>query len=288
MGIDRNKGIGCSELAAIMSLSRWDTPLSVFARKTGRVPEKDLSDFEAVAIGTELESFVAKKFEKKTGIKLRVDNRTFTHPDMPYFYGHIDRLVLNEDAVFEAKTCSAYKLKEWEGEEIPQEYILQLMGYLGLTKRKKGYIACLIGGQKFLWKEIHFDEQLWKKIEESVKTFWEEFVQKDVAPMAQASDNEFLQAMFPTSEPVTVQLDDTFDYLIEERAGAIEAKKEAESACKEIEAKIKQALGSAEMGETKRYKVSWKTINKKAFSVPETSFRTMRCTEKKELTETER
>ena len=67
---DRSKIIGGSDIAAVMGLSRWKTPLSLWAEKTGRV-QNGLSNFEAAEIGTELEEYVSRKFEKKTGIKLK-------------------------------------------------------------------------------------------------------------------------------------------------------------------------------------------------------------------------
>ena len=153
---NRNLEIGGSEIAAIMGMSPYETPLSLWAKKTNKI-QAELSHFEAAEIGTELEEYVARKFTRKTGIKLRVDNRTFRHPKHPYMVGHIDRWVVGEDALFEAKTCSAWLEKHWQGEDIPPHYVLQVIWYLGLVGKKVGHIAVLIGGQKFVYKQIEFD-----------------------------------------------------------------------------------------------------------------------------------
>lgn len=266
--IERGKmtGLGGSEIAAAMGLNRWKTPLRLWAEKTGKL-SKDLRNFEAMEIGTELEEFVARKFQQKTGLKLRNDHRTFRHPEHDFIFGHIDRLVLNEDAIFEAKTCSAWLAKEWQDEDVPQEYVIQVMLYMGLTNRKKSYVAVLIGGQKFVWKEVHFDEQLYEKIISSAVDFWNNYVLKEVPPLAVAEDNETLVQMFPESRQEALTFEgqeaEEINHLIEERAGALEAKKEAESACKEIEAKLKQKLGEAEAGETEQYKFTWKTQSRR-------------------------
>jgi predicted phage-related endonuclease len=238
-----------------------------------------------VELGTELEDFVAKKFEKKSGFKTRRDSRDFTHPDYPYMTGHIDRMILDGESILECKTTSAWNFKDWKEDEIPQEYVLQLHWYLGLTERRKGFIAVLIGGQKFQWKEIAFDQGLWEKQVEAARIFWEEFVLKDIAPIAVAQDNEFLSSLYPVSQDTKADLSafsEQVNLWIEERAGAIEAKKEAESAAKEIEAKIKQLLGESESGETDQYKISWKTMTKPEYTVKASSFRVLRCSPKKE------
>lgn len=284
--IDRTKFIGGSDVAGIMGLSRWKTPLSVWAEKTGRI-NNDLSNFEAAEIGQELEEYVSRKFERKTGIKLRRDSRDFKHPEFPYMVGHIDRLVLDGESIFEAKTCSAYKEKEWAGEDIPQEYVLQVMWYIALAKRQKGYIAVLIGGQKFVWKEIKFDQGLFDKMVEAVNNFWEAFIIKDVMPMACAQDDELLGDLYPheTAEK-TLVLDgenaELVNQWLEERNGAIAVIKEAEAADKEVKAKIKQLLGDCEVLETDQFLATWKTINKKELTIAATSFRSLRVTPKKE------
>lgn len=275
--LDRTKFLGGSDVAGIMGLSRWKTPYSIWAEKTGRI-QNDLSNSEAAEIGAELEEYVARKFEKKTGIKLRRDPRDFKHPDYEYMAGHIDRMVLDGESIFEAKTCSAWKEKEWAGEEIPQEYILQIMWYMGLVGRKRGWVAVLIGGQKFVWKEILFDQRLFDKMVEAARNFWEEFVLKDVAPLACANDNDLLLQLFPHEiAEKTLNLDgenaERVNNWIEERAGAIEAKKEAEKAAKEIEAKIKQLMGENEVLETDQYRATWKTVSRKEYTIQAQSYR---------------
>ena len=258
---DRTKYLGGSDVAALMGLSRWKTPLALWAEKTGRL-QNELSNFEAAEIGTELEEYVSKKFTKKTGIALRVDNRTFTHKKYSYMVAHIDRWVTGADAVFEAKTASAWKEKEWGGEEIPVEYTLQLNWYLGIVGKKIGYIAVLIGGQKFVHKEIRFDQELFDKQIKCAAIFWEHFVLADVAPMAIAGDSETLLGLFPNARPGSLNLSGDqallFDELCESRAGGIESIKHAEEELEKIEAQIKQILGESEAAETDRYVATWK------------------------------
>jgi putative phage-type endonuclease len=261
---DRKAFIGGSDIAGIMGMSDWATPLSIWAIKTGLIAEKDLSDVEEVQTGIDLEDYVAKRFMKATGLKLRRDERDFTHPKFPYMQAHIDRWIVGEDALFEAKTTSAWNLKKWDGDSIPQPYILQVMWYCGILKKSVGYIAVLIGGQKFRWKKIDFDQELFDKMVETAKYFWEEFVEKKVAPMASADDNEeMVSLLFPKSGENILKISDheaeVLNQLVEERQGGIEQKKIVEKELDEIEAKLKLMIGSNEALESGTYRASWKS-----------------------------
>ena len=285
MNNDRSKSIGGSEIASVMGQSRWSTPLQVWAEKTGRVEPKDLSNIEAVEIGSELEEYVARKFVKKTGFKVKRDLRDFTHPDYPYMVGHIDRWMIGEDALLECKTCSAWKEKEWHGEDVPIEYVLQVNWYCGLLEKKYGYFAVLIGGQKFVWKRIEFDQSLFDKQVEAARRFWEEFVLKDIAPLAVAEDNDVLERLFPSMNDKTLKLEgewsEKYNQLIEERAAGVQVIKDAEKDIDAISAQLKQVIGENEGFETDKYRVTWHLINRKEFTVKASSFRQLRSYQKK-------
>lgn len=276
---DRKGFIGGSEIAAVMGMSRWSTPLGVWAEKTGKVQPTDLSGVEAVELGVELEDFVAKRFERKSGLKVKRDNRDFTHDVYPFLRGHIDRWVIGGE-LLECKTCSAWKAKEWEGEEVPTEYLLQVQWYLGILKMTKAYIAVLIGGQKFVWKEVDFDQELFNKMVETAVNFWNEHVLKDIPPVASCGDEDVLSKMFPSSiEGVRTfegDLELEVNQLVETRIAANEAIKHASEEKEEATNRLKQLLGELNQGVTGQYRYTWKTVNKKEFVVKATSYRELR------------
>lgn len=270
---DRETYVGGSEIAAVMGLSRWDTPLSVWAQKTGKIV-KDLSGIEAVEMGTDLEPFVAKKFEERSGKKVRVDQRHFIHPDYPYMAAHIDRWVLNEDgAILEAKTCSAYKANEWSEDEIPNEYYLQVNWYSGIValhreeKPKDGYIAVLIGGQKFVWKPVEFSQKLFDRQVEVVRDFWENFVLTDTPPMATSDDKDSLLALHPESEKASIRKiegetseHELLNLCIQRNEGKGQIK-EIIKEVDEAENLLRQMIGDDEGIESGQWIASWKSQN---------------------------
>ncbi|WP_346767033.1 YqaJ viral recombinase family protein, partial [Listeria monocytogenes] len=51
---------------------------------------------------------------------------------------------------FDKITCLASDLaKEWEADEVPATYLVQIQHYLAVTGKSKAYVAVLIGGNKF-------------------------------------------------------------------------------------------------------------------------------------------
>lgn len=252
--------IGGSEISIVMGLNRWKTPLRLWAEKTGKFQTEDIGDREYIQLGNELEDFVAKKFTKTTGIKVRRDTKTFTHKEFPNMQAHIDRRVVGTDELLECKTCNAWKAHEWEGEEIPQEYILQVMWYLGVLGMSKGYIAVLIGGNQFRHKEIAFDAELFTKMLASARDFVDFNVKEDQPPVAITGDSSTLLRMFPENkENIIVMENRDWDEIIGDiqfiKAQIIGFKKDQEGK----EALLKQKIGEAEGVDTPGFKVLWKS-----------------------------
>ena len=154
----RNIGIGGSDAAIIAGLNRWKSPFKLWQEKTGQVEPEDLSDNEYVYWGTVLEQAVADRFTELTGLKVKKCG-TLQSLDYPFMIANVDRLVVGENAGLECKTANGFKAKEWEGDNVPDGYYLQCQHYMAVTNCEKWYIACLIGGNHFVWKEIPRNEE---------------------------------------------------------------------------------------------------------------------------------
>lgn len=66
--LDRRKGIGGSDVAAIMGLNKWKSAYQIWLEKTEQVGLSE-SDSEPAYWGTVLEEVVAKEFAVRTGKK---------------------------------------------------------------------------------------------------------------------------------------------------------------------------------------------------------------------------
>lgn len=265
--MDRSTFIGGSDAAAVLGMSRWKTPLSVWAEKTGQVEPEDISDRLPVKLGLKLEQTVADLFMEDTGKKVHRVNEMRFHKDHPFLGATLDRRVVGENAILECKTTSAWKAKEWDKEEIPQEYIVQVLHYLAVTGAEKAYVAVLVGNQDFKWKTIERDNNVLKDLIDREVSFWNDFVVPKIMPMGITSyDRGALEALFPQAEEgKTLVLDKEADLLAQ-------TIKQMEGECAGIEKNIelhknrlRGLLGDASLGESTAFKVFWSNFTQQRF-----------------------
>ncbi|MED2983196.1 YqaJ viral recombinase family protein [Bacillus thuringiensis] len=177
----RRQGIGGSDLAAVLSMSDWNSPMSIYLDKIGELKEKPQSEY--AYWGNVLEDVVAREFMKRTGLKARRKNEILRSKSHPFMMANIDREVIGRKEGLECKTTSEYKRSEWKGDNVPTQYILQCQHYMAVTGYKKWHIAVLIGGNTFVFKTIERDEDIIKMAIDKCELFWNGFVVKRIPPV---------------------------------------------------------------------------------------------------------
>ena len=98
----RRQGIGGSDAGAICGMSPYASPITVWADKKGKLPEKP--DNEAMRQGRDFEEIVARRFCELTGKRVRRHNFLIRHDTYPFMQANVDRLVIGEKAGLECKT----------------------------------------------------------------------------------------------------------------------------------------------------------------------------------------
>lgn len=255
--MDRKNFIGSSDIAAVLGLSPYKTPLQLWAEKTGKIEPADLSDNEAVEWGKRLEKVVAAKFSDKHNVKIMAYKKRFVHKEYPFLTCELDSIITGTDEMIEVKTCNAYAWKKWENpDEMPDHYVLQIQFALGISGRKKAWCACLCGGQRYVEKEVEFDPELFETMVQRAVEFKENYIDKDVAPMAMAGDSDTLKELYPDATDEFVE-DNSMNDLVEDMQAIKRVIKDAENQKANIEAKIKQRIGDNKGLLTAGYKVSW-------------------------------
>ena len=256
----RNIGIGGSDAAIIAGLNRWKSPFKLWQEKTGQVEPEDISDNEYVYWGTVLEQLVADRFCELTGKKVRKCGmmQSLTHE---FMLANVDRLVVGENAGLECKTANGFKAKEWEGDNVPDSYYLQCQHYMAVTGCEKWYIACLIGGNHFVWKEIPRNEEDITALIEAEGAFWEDNVKGGIMPDVDGSKScsQALAERFPGGVTDSITLPKEADELLAE---IDELNESADRIKEQIESKkngIKLTLGDHEIAYAGERKVTWKT-----------------------------
>lgn len=258
----RMAGIGGSDVSAIAGLNKYKSPMGVYLDKIGESPIEDIAS-EAAYFGNILEDVVAQEFTKRTGMKVRNRFAILQHPKHPYMLANVDRMIVGKKEGLECKTASEYLKGEWEGDEVPTPYLLQIQHYMAVTGYDAWWIAVLLGGNKFIFKRIERDEEIIEYLIKLEGDFWANHVIKKNPPEFDGSEasTRLLQALYPQAEPKSeIQLDKTVETLIEARDAYIEDITALETKKKEIENQIKAQMGENEIGHVGSRTVKWSNV----------------------------
>ena len=259
----RQRSIGGSDAAAIVGLSAYVSPYTVWADKLGKIPPSE--DNEAMRQGRDLEQYVAERFAEATGKKVRRENNILINPDFPFAHANVDRIVIGEDAGLECKTTNQLNLKKFKNGEFPDHYYVQCMHYMMVTGCSKWYLAVLVLGREFLWFEIERDEEEIAALAKSEQEFWK-CVETNTPPAADGSKSttDTIQTMFPDSSESSVSLF-SFDNMLTQREDIKRSIGDLKALQDEIENKIKAYMQDASRGESDKYRVTWSTSERSSF-----------------------
>lgn len=171
--------IGGSDAAAIVGLSKWATPYTVWADKLEMTPPAE--DNEAMRQGRDLEQYVAERWMEATGKKCRRRTGIFKNDKYPFAHANIDRFVVGENAGLECKTTSILNLKSFKDGDYPDNYYAQCVHYMAVTGADRWHLAVLVLNKGFYHYVIERNEDEIKALMEAEKSFWG-YVQSKEAP----------------------------------------------------------------------------------------------------------
>lgn len=241
----RRGGIGASDIAAIVGVSPWATPLQVWSSKLVDLPD---DPDEAMAWGTRLEPVILDAWQSeegrnpvtRRGVLLRNIERPWmmvtldgeTMVGQADFDGSGLDVARWERAVVEAKASS-----DWSWDEIPTHYVVQVEWALAVTGYRRAIVVVLHGGRKLETYEYVSDPELRAELISAGEEFWK-LIENDDPPPVEAGDLSFLSGLWPTSEEAAVEIpQDAADELYEARrlyTTAKERKERAEAAVKAL------------------------------------------------------
>lgn len=271
---ERRNSLGGSDIGAVLGMSRYATPYTVWAEKTGHLPPRE--DNEAMRQGRDLEQYVAERFMERSGKKVQKYNYLLRSAAAPYLHASIDRRVQGERSGLECKTASALSMKLYAGGEFPESYYAQCVAYLAVTGWERWYLAALVLNRAFYiyqittvrddavpdWCEssVYVAPEEIETLKRCAVRFWEAHIIPDAAPAPDGSqaDAGALKAVYPEDNGGTVELFGR-DGMLEDYFRLCEEKSRVQ---RQLDA-IKQAI-QADMGESggavcRGARVSWTT-----------------------------
>jgi putative phage-type endonuclease len=290
----RRAGIGSSDAAAILGLSRFKSALGLYYDKIG-MGEEHPRAAEAAAWGLALEGPIAGRYAEITGRYLgspptysvaTSERYSFAIASLDKFAVGMERrvehVVPREGVgVVEIKNVHYFMADMWSAEnnnEPPLEYQIQVQHQLMVTGLQWGSIAALIGGSEFLWADIPRDEAVIAMLAEKELEFWCRVLEHE-PPAADGSESskEILKKLYPRDTGETIALGVEGLELHERLVAAKAAIKSAEDEKGNAENRLKQLLGNATWGTLPNgMSYSFKSQDRASFVSPATSFRVLR------------
>lgn len=256
----RTHGIGGSDVAAIMGINPWKSPLEVWLEKTGRAEPPDLSGNEKVEWGNRLEAAVADKFaDAHPDMKVLRKNCTMVSKDRPWAFANIDREARGPSGRggLECKTAGLRSEGQWVYGP-PEHYLAQVQHYLSVTGWDWWWVAVLIGGQEYREYLIPRDDEDIAAIDAAVDRFWNSFVVPGVMPALTGGGGESnaLLGMYPDGEGYVPVMDADLPILGERLALGIE-RKNLDARIKAIDNELRALIGGSKGIESESVRCTW-------------------------------
>ena len=261
---DRMKGIGGSDVGAVLGLNKYKSAYTLWAEKCGLLPNEEV-DNEAMRVGRDLEQYVADRFMEATGKKVVTSDYSFQSEAHPFMLANVDRLLVGEEVGLECKTASALTRCDFENGDIPPSYYCQCMHYMAVTGFKKWYIAILVMGKGFYWYEINRNEEEIQALIEAEQDFWN-CVESGEAPEVDASEStkDTLNLRWQSQEKECIlghEAEDSVKELLSTKKRG-KALKELQTAYENV---IKSEMEEAEFAEVENATIKWKTSKSMTF-----------------------
>lgn len=171
---ERRKGIGGSDVAAILGLSPWKTPFQVYQEKRSEIAPAPQND--AMEWGTRMEPTIRQWYSDVTGRIVRLPEGIIYHEKYPFMLANLDG-VTDDERVVEIKTArNGSKWGEPGTDEIPDYYMTQVQHYLIVTGFEVCDLPVSIGGGLPVLYEIPADKELHEMIIDAEAVFWQRVI----------------------------------------------------------------------------------------------------------------
>lgn len=180
----RKKFIGASEVACILGLSKWSTPLGIYNDKLNPNVTDDMTDRQEA--GHRLEPVIAQWVADTQRIAVLPSPGLLRSTIYPWLGATPDR-VTDAGEPIELKTSDTWMKDEWlDGP--PDSYRIQVLVQMIVLGARRGYLAVMHGNFTFEFFTIEWDQAVVDQILSITKDFWQNNVMARIAPEPITSD----------------------------------------------------------------------------------------------------
>lgn len=180
---NRTKGIGGSEISAVVGCNPYKTNVDLWLEKTGQVVPEDISEKPFVKYGTNAEMHLRELF-KLDFPQFEVDyveNNSWKNSKYPWALASLDGWITDEQGrkgIFECKTTeilNSMHKEKWK-DQIPQNYYCQCLFYMAVYEAEfcvlKAQLKTVFDGIPYLQTKHFFIER--KDVQEDIDYLMQE------------------------------------------------------------------------------------------------------------------
>ncbi len=201
----RRQGIGGSDAATVLGLNPFETPMGLYLDKLGLADEKP--ETEEMLWGTLLEPVVANRFAAVMPFTVHDLPQMLRHRDHPFMTANIDRVLIDPrhpergPGILECKAPGFRQLPHWGPDKAPDHYVIQVQQYMAVTGYQWGYLAALIGGNRFVVVAVERDEAFIQGLIQAEAAFWHRVQTHQPPPLdGSAASEKLLKTLYARAQ----------------------------------------------------------------------------------------
>ena len=250
----RKSGIGGSDAAAILGVSPWASPYSLWLDKTGKGVEK--TETPAMRFGNLMEPVIRGQYEFINSVSVIEDKTLYQHPEHEFMLANLDGVVFQEG---EALGILEIKTSRYTWDAVPAHYYAQVQHYLAVTNQQQAWVAALFNGENLETFDVPRNDAYIERLIEAESNFWDSVVNSKRPDVdGTEATHDALRKAWSPEKGKTVQIPNLAT-LIADRMIAKANFDAAEAELKEAEYKIMEQMGDAEEAELNgTVRVTWK------------------------------
>lgn len=238
---DRQKYLGGSDIAAILGISPWRTPLDVYLDKVeGKQPE-DPSKAKIFRRGARMEPYILDLLTEEHGVEIINRGQRYRDKTHDFIAAEIDAEAASGENI-EVKTANQFASKNWGAEhtdEIPVYYTAQAMHGMMVREAPATIFPVLIGSDDFRVYRVERDDETIELIRAKEVEFWSRIEKRDPPPPSQVSD---ILRLFERDNGTSIEASDEIIEAVNLLKGVKKQIKLLESDKEELEDRIKLFL----------------------------------------------
>ena len=232
--------IGGSDIAACAGLSQWTSAITLWAKKTGQIPE-EITPNMSMKLGTILEAPILNLFADEHPELEIYETGTWANKENPWARSNPDGLYKDADGnwgIVEVKFSRDY----WSG--VPQAYRAQVLWYMRIFGIKQAKLVAL-AGSSYMEFDIEWDEFEAQTLWDAALRFRQACLEMKM-PYWDGSNStlETIRALSPGIVDTEVDLDDLGMHYI----NAVDELEKATTKVTELKARVIQAMDGAKRG----------------------------------------